>query len=285
MATKYWWGKYPGAEGDYSNANNWIPVNVPGAGDTVILRESDQSVTEGLDQSAVAVTNFQVEESYSGNIGSALAPLLLNCTDDISYMGSGDAFLTTSSSQPDTLLVKMPASSTGTLHTVSGTFGGSKEILEAYLFRGRWEHHSGDIASMYITHVSNVASDAYMTLHAGNITAAYVYAGTLEMIGGDITVSQSAGSVIIHNGDADDPNIYGGTMDWRTTNTAGTVNVYGSATFTVQNDDRAKAIGNVYAYGTPTLLLDNRNVTYTAVYSVGDPTIVWPSDLRTITIA
>lgn len=285
MATKYWHGNYIAAEGDYSAANNWVPVNVPGAGDTVIIGAGSPSITAGLDQSGTAIANFYVEPGYTGQIGSAIAPLQLNCTTDIRYEGSGDAFIDTSSSQPDELLIRMPANATGTIHTKSGATGSSKEIVEAYLFRGRWEHHSGDFASVYVTHVDNILSDSTFKIWTCAFGTFYLYGGATEMVGGDITVAMWAGTFLIHNGDCDDISIYGGSVDWRTTNAAGTVTVYGNGSFDVSNDPRAKAVGTINAYGTPTLNLDNRNATYTAVNAIGDPTIIWPADLRTITIA
>jgi hypothetical protein len=71
MATKLWVGTDSGNEGDYSTAANWSPSGVPVATDDVILANSSQDITAGLDQSAVALTSFTVDLSYTGLIGSS----------------------------------------------------------------------------------------------------------------------------------------------------------------------------------------------------------------------
>jgi len=69
MATKLWVGT--STAGDYAVAANWSPSGVPIAGDDVILANSSQDITAGLDQSAVALTSFTVDLSYTGLIGSS----------------------------------------------------------------------------------------------------------------------------------------------------------------------------------------------------------------------
>jgi hypothetical protein len=71
MATKVWVGTDSGNEGDYGVAANWSPSGVPVATDDVIIANSSQDITGTLDQSAVALTSFTIDQSYTGVIGTS----------------------------------------------------------------------------------------------------------------------------------------------------------------------------------------------------------------------
>jgi len=71
MATKKWVGTDSGNEGDWSVAANWSPSGVPVNSDDVYLEDSSQSVTGGLDQSAVALGSLHIAQSFTGDIGDA----------------------------------------------------------------------------------------------------------------------------------------------------------------------------------------------------------------------
>lgn len=73
MATKLWVGTDSGNEGDLSVAANWSPSGVPINADTAVFEHSTQSVTGGLDQSAVTLAQLTIKQSYTGLFGSATA--------------------------------------------------------------------------------------------------------------------------------------------------------------------------------------------------------------------
>jgi len=88
MAIKIWWGQSPGNEGnwDYDDAgggyanSNWRDedgngVAKPASGDIVIFRSGSQSVTAGLSQASVSLAGLRIDAQYSGQVGSATAPL------------------------------------------------------------------------------------------------------------------------------------------------------------------------------------------------------------------
>jgi len=70
MATKIWLGNDAGNLGDWGVAANWSPSGVPVNGDDVFLVDSSQAVTGTLNQSAVALTTLNIEQSYTGNIAT-----------------------------------------------------------------------------------------------------------------------------------------------------------------------------------------------------------------------
>lgn len=69
MATKIWVGTDTGNEGDWATAANWSPSGVPEAGDNVYLEDSSQSVTEGFNQSAIALASLNIAQNFTGLVG------------------------------------------------------------------------------------------------------------------------------------------------------------------------------------------------------------------------
>lgn len=70
MATKLWVGTDSGNEGDWSVAANWSPSGVPVSTDDVVIYNSAQDITAGLNQSAVALNSLTIDASYTGIIGT-----------------------------------------------------------------------------------------------------------------------------------------------------------------------------------------------------------------------
>ena len=73
MATKLWVGTDTGNEGDWGVAANWSPAGVPVNADDVYLENSNQDVTDTLDQSAVVLDSLNIAQSFTGNLGTAAA--------------------------------------------------------------------------------------------------------------------------------------------------------------------------------------------------------------------
>jgi hypothetical protein len=91
MANKIWIGNDTGNEGDWATAANWSPSGVPTDGDDVFLTNSSQSVTEGFNQSAVALASLNIDQTFTGAIGDAsnylqIGTAILNIG---LYLGSG----------------------------------------------------------------------------------------------------------------------------------------------------------------------------------------------------
>ena len=54
---------------DWSTANNWSDVTVPGAADNVYIRHNAHEIVWGLAQSAIDLTNLYVDQTFTGSIG------------------------------------------------------------------------------------------------------------------------------------------------------------------------------------------------------------------------
>jgi hypothetical protein len=86
MATKVWDGTDTGNEGDVSVAANWDPSGVPITGDNVYLKDSSQSMTDGLDaMAAVVLASLHQHQSFTGLIGDEDNPLEVGFT--LGYFG------------------------------------------------------------------------------------------------------------------------------------------------------------------------------------------------------
>lgn len=88
MAEKLWIG----TDGNYGTSGNWSPSGVPGAGDNVRIPRGGGNISTSLDQSAVAIGAFIVEEGYTGTIGTSSAYLEID-PDSFSFSGQGAAYI------------------------------------------------------------------------------------------------------------------------------------------------------------------------------------------------
>jgi len=61
--------------GDWSSTSSWHDGAVPAAGDRALLLTGSQSVTAGLNQSAVDNLTVVLDEDYHGSVGSSGSPL------------------------------------------------------------------------------------------------------------------------------------------------------------------------------------------------------------------
>jgi len=56
---------------DWSTPENWSDGSIPGTSDTVIFADNAVNVCYGLDQSALAINNLFIQQTYTGKIGLA----------------------------------------------------------------------------------------------------------------------------------------------------------------------------------------------------------------------
>ena len=85
MANRIWIGGAGGATTTWSTAANWSPATVPITGDNVYIYGQDTmyDIDAGLDASAVTLAVLQVDQSYTGKIGTASAYLQVGATNCI----------------------------------------------------------------------------------------------------------------------------------------------------------------------------------------------------------
>ena len=191
MATKSWIGTDSGNEGDYSVAANWSPSGVPVASDDVIFPAGvSQSVTDGLDQSSVALGNFIVEDGYSGTLGTSAAYLQIDA-DSIRFDGSGVSYIDTGSAAVDWDITGTATATSGSqglyikgtgiddLSIKSGTVGvavlpgESATVTDARVLGGKFTTGAG------VT-LTTLEASAGTTTNKANVSTVKVFGGTVN---------------------------------------------------------------------------------------------------------
>lgn len=109
MADKTW----AGVTGAYDLSTNWSPVNVPIAGDNVRIPAGSVAITSGLNQSAVALADFIVEDGYTAAIASATAYLRIVCSRFI-FSGTGVSYVDIGTSAISPQVLKTSGGGSGT---------------------------------------------------------------------------------------------------------------------------------------------------------------------------
>lgn len=84
MAVREWLGT--AADGDYTNTSNWKGGVVPIAGDDVYFKEGAENVDTNLNQSAILLDSFHVEQGYTGLLG--LQETFLQIKSPLLYIGA-----------------------------------------------------------------------------------------------------------------------------------------------------------------------------------------------------
>jgi len=217
MAKKLWEGGQTGNEGKYDLAANWSPSGVPAGGDSVYMRGS-QDITDGLDQSLIALDDFVVEKSYSGKLGTSAAALQVGITSStgrVEYSGSGESYIDVGGSTIDVTIhttgaaavgkhgLYIQGTAIGTLSVEGGNVGISLQApgdaSTITTLRALGGHVTGG-EGLTVTNV-DVGGSAILELRAG--------CSDLDIRSGTVTTSAAAGisssvtlwgGVLIHNG-------------------------------------------------------------------------------------
>lgn len=249
MATKLWLGNDSGNEGDWDTAANFSPSGVPANGDTVILRDNSQGVTDGFDQSAVALAALYIDRSFTGDIG-----------DDDNYLQIGSALVVLGEhdgpgSPSGSGRIKLDLGS-ATVATVISHYSGTPTDTGQAAIRLLADNASTSIE--VIKGTLAVAPDPGETSTVGTITVAYdsqltndadVFIGdgvtltTLSTKGGQTllqcaatTVNASAGELTTRgSGAITTLNATGATVISNSTGTVTTVNISGGHVNTLKS--------------------------------------------------
>lgn len=184
MASK----RFIGTDGSYSTAGNWSPSGVPIAGDSVTLPAGGGSVTTGLNQSAVAIADFIVEEGYTGVIGvaSSLSYLQINPTRFV-FQGTGLAYIDLGASAISPLVLDTATASTG----LRGLYLKGSALATLAVQKGKvglavLTGETSTVATVRVGHRGNVTGDASVWLGSG------VTLTTWQQTGGDNVINCAA---------------------------------------------------------------------------------------------
>ena len=198
MAVKIWTGA---TDGDWSVAGNWSPSGVPVSTDDVILSAAyTVSITDGLNQSAVTLNSLTVEEGYSGAIGSKSADLQI-ATDELTFQGSGVAYIDLGSNAVDPVINGTASYSTGESGLcLTGTGIGTITCAGGGVLIGR----AGTTST--VTELRGISGDVHVGI-GGTVTSSFNFGAnivfdsthtTLNLDAGTTTLKQSAAVTTAH---------------------------------------------------------------------------------------
>ena len=231
MATYIWQSE----DGNWDTATSWDLGAAPGVGDDVVFPASSiQSVTAGLDQSAInRFGAVKIFTGYTGSFGERGSPLILSAASVV-HNGSGALHIKDGGNIIDLLTINCAGRS---LNTVQGD--GTTDIIDLRVASGNVEMLNLDCDNLYVTEVpkpsgggipSRVVIDASCdtltfaimnrgTVFSGSSSAFwFVSGGTLtfeETAVGSWTLMQFGGVVIVNSaGGVARAEIMGGLLDF-----------------------------------------------------------------------
>lgn len=265
---KIWTGASNGA---YSTAGNWSPSGVPAATDHVrFTAGSSVDVTSGLNQSAVAIGDFIVEDGNSSDIGTftnGIPTYLQIDPDKFEFAGRGTCFIDIGTAAIDCRISNAARAGSG----LRGLYLIGSAIDDLIV-------SGGDVGVATIHGATATVATAHCTggslwLGAGTTLT------TLRANGGEVvlrcaatTVNQFAGVVRTEEvGAITTYNMYGGTCILNSVGTITTLNIYGGTVIlTDSNKPRTITTTTISPKATSVLSFDSGVITMTnkPTYSV-----------------
>jgi len=250
MATLTWTGTTSTA---WSTSTNWNPNSAAGGPGTTDNCYVDGSVTVNIASTGdeTGILSLHVASSYTGTIGESGSPLDLVTCRQINFSGQGDAyFKAVMAGTSDDVTVRTSSmaanavniDSTGTINRVN-ILQGRANVQGGTISTLNNGHVGGRMGDTQCTVESGVTAVSATNLISGRISSAQTLAGTVNVNGGVLEITDSAGL----NGGTSILNLNGGTLVAKGTSTYTLLNVFsGKADFT--GDGRAKTVTNMNVY-------------------------------------
>lgn len=259
MATRYWEGT---TSTDWGVATNWSDDTVPVSSNDVVFDgrgtlDSDglnRSALLNMDQTGVDLAKLHVMSSYTGTIGAAGGPLIIEVSSGgdgkLIIEGTGDCYIQVGNGANDAFVDTLIVNTSGTVGLSSQKNAGAVNVgtfTAAYFIRGTilvygdadkattGAESGTNIATMYIVPKNGKANNVTVTI--GDLcydikTTTY---GTINMRQGNVTSYSSLLALNMFDGtftiggtgydmSANDDNIttltqYDGTIYWKPTDT------------------------------------------------------------------
>ena len=255
MATRTWIGT-GAAPNDWTHPDNWSPSGVPSGGDHVYFEDSSISCNTAteLNASGVTLDSLNIDQSYTGEIGTSTVPLQVSATIlNVGYHNgpgnpTGSPRLNIAlGSNVSTITVSNTGTSADTSHAplkLTNTHSSSTLVV----YKGAVEVATGpgetsQFSKITTSYDSNSSTDADVFIGSG------VTLATLDCLGGDTvlecaatTASISAGTLLtLGSGAVGTLNVNGGKVTSNSSGTITTLNIIngdGLVDFTKNNAAR-----------------------------------------------
>jgi hypothetical protein len=267
MASIYW----KGTDGAYGTNANWSGGAIPTTGDHVrLIAEYDGDILTNLDQSAVAIGDFVVENGNESDIGTIAGYLQID-PNLFEFSGDGTAFINLSGAAiPATVNntrtpndgergLYLKGSAITTLSVQAGAVG--LAVIQ------------GDTATA--TSVRTISSEADLICGKGcTLTTAECLGGVMRIRASLTTLNVYGGTVYIEEAAAvTTVNVYGGAVHHNSTGTVTTWNARGGTSDWLSFAG-ARTVTDVNIYRGAVLRLNKAAVTYTNAPALIDTMLI-----------
>lgn len=256
MSNIYW----KGTDGAYGTNANWSGGAIPTTGDNVrLIAEYDGDITGGLNQSAVAIGDFVVEDGYEGDIGTIAGYLRID-PDRFEYAGTGTAFIDIGSAAIPAVINKTGTGNNGERALYLKGSGITTLSVQSGYVALAGVH--GDTATA--SSVRTVGQQADLWCGSGcTLTSAICQGGVMRIRANITTVNVYSGVCYLEEAaTATTVNLYGGRFVHNSTGTITTVNGYGGTVDWMQSAS-ARTVTNFNIYRGLTAFYNKAAVTYT----------------------
>lgn len=258
MGLNIWLGNDSGNEGDYSVTANWSLGAIPTTGDDVIVPAGSPSISAGLNQSAVAISDFIVEPGYTNLIGTKNAFLQID-PDVFDFAGSGQSFIDIGSAAIPVLIRQTKTLAAGQfgLHLD----GSAITVLRQITGQTRCHGQGGFVATTIEIVNGEILVPAGSTLTnlkaLGGTSRIEVAATLVEANNGAIVYTEGSGAVTTIQAD-NAALVYSSASG-----TVGTARVDGNGVISFLQSRTARTLTNAALSGTGRIYLDTDYITLT----------------------
>ncbi len=268
--------------GLWSVAANHSGAAVPSSTDTVWLSNSDNDIGDGLGQSAVTLTAFNIEQSFTGDMGRP--------DDTGTYNEYRDKYLAISATTANvgmgngsgSQLLRLNTGSNAATVNVFNTGSSSETNYETFLWKGTHASNvvnvtrgsvgiavkpgeAATVATLRVGYQTSVESDATVRLGTG------VTLTTVDQTGGRVTCGSSFTTLGIKGGTFSTAfaaagttlNVDGGTAIWQSSGNIATLNIGNGGTFDASQDMRPITVTDCVIQAGATLRDPHKRITFT----------------------
>jgi len=280
MAVKKWIGGVADHTTEPGQADNWSPSGVPADGDSLVFPATTAYNCDGYDFAADRqFVGLDVEDGYTGDIGSAATPFHIDLKDDTSYYsanlaGTGTCYLQIDNYDQINVTNAGPAPGTGryALNLTGATDNGTatKSVVNvncpssASVSIAANPGEDMEANDIRITG-GNLVIGSSVTQHDGSTAAPLTVAGGTVVAKNALgTVTKTGGTLYTEGSNpAGTLNTNNGKTYLNSAGTVTTLRVSGSAVVSCANDPRPKTITTAEVYRGGSLKDPNRVVTFT----------------------
>jgi hypothetical protein len=274
---------------NYDTAGNWSGAAIPVATNDVVVENSSDDITYGLDQSGVALTSFTPKASFTGDIG-----LPANTTNYAEYRGQylqldADTITIGQGDGDGSGRIKLVTAATATELNIYKSGRRAEAGVPAILWKGThastvvtvnrgdlgvafFAGETATILTLNVGYINTPLTDAKVHLGSSvTLTTANIDGGQTTILNAVTTINQTAGEVTVgEDATVGTLNLDGGTCYYKSTGTCTAADVDDGAVLDFRQDGRGRTVTNCTVHSGGAVYDPNGTVTWTNPISCPD---------------